>query len=58
MKKLSLNLDDLSVDSFEIAAAEEPRGTVHGNEATDYCSVSCGNPFSSLFVYWAMVAGN
>ena len=57
MKKLSLNPDDLSVDSFAIDAAEAPRGTVHGDEATDRCSVSCGDPFSSLYIYRAMPAG-
>ena len=32
MKKLTLNLDELAVDSYEIAKTEDAaRGTVHGN---------------------------
>lgn len=32
MKKLSLKLDDLSVETFETAALEVPRGTVEGQQ--------------------------
>ncbi|HEU0016399.1 MAG TPA: pinensin family lanthipeptide [Longimicrobium sp.] len=38
MKKLTLNLDDLQVESFETASAEAERGTVR---AHDHCSCEC-----------------
>ncbi len=57
MKKLSLNVEDLAVTSFEVASTEETRGTVNAHEGTDYCSVSCGDPFSALYRYWAMIYG-
>ena len=58
MQKIKLNIEELAVSSFEVEKTEaETRGTVHGAEGTDYCSVSCGDPFSSLYVYWAMIAG-
>jgi hypothetical protein len=41
MKKLKLNVEELAVDSFELANIEESRGTVHGNEPTDGCSQYC-----------------
>lgn len=52
MKKLTLNIDELEVKSFETAAAgDEQRGTVHGNLMGDsgpwycfgtwVCSVQC-----------------
>lgn len=56
MKKLKLNLEDLSVKSFEVETTEEARGTVHGQEATDYCSVSCGDPLSTLYIYARKIA--
>ena len=44
MKKLRLNLDDLTVHSFEIDAAVEPRGTVHGaSDGPDLGSRDCGS---------------
>lgn len=43
MKKLALNLDDLSVESFEATpAADRLRGTVKGQEAT-YPIWNCGS---------------
>lgn len=49
MKKLKLNIEDLAVDSFDTDATRELIGTVHANEATDLCSVSCGDPLSSMY---------
>lgn len=49
MKKLTLNLDELTVESFEAAdKSRDARGTVMGAEAAmtgpaDCVSVSCGN---------------
>ena len=42
MKKLKLNLEELSVNSFEVAPIEENRGTVHGasENATAYCGIT------------------
>ena len=52
MQKIKLNVEELAVSSFEVETVEtETRGTVHGAEGTDYCSVSCGDPFSSLYIY-------
>jgi|GEM_PF-3729558 hypothetical protein len=48
MNKLKLNVEELSVDSFEVAPAEESRGTVLGAEATDGCSDYCG---ATLLLY-------
>lgn len=48
MKKLKLNVEDLSVDSFVLATIEEPRGTVHGAADTDNCSQYCG---TTIFDY-------
>ena len=48
MKKLALNLDDLTVTSFETSRATAGRGTVRGNEATHgntcagTCAFTCG----------------
>ena len=55
MKKLKLDVETLTVDSFEIPAEDEPRGTVRGNAATDDCTYTCGDPFSSLYRYWRKV---
>lgn len=42
MKKLTLNLDDLSVNSFEIESPEAPRGTVQGmaEDLSRYCGTT------------------
>lgn len=47
MRKLSLKLDELAVESFETASAGAPRGTVEGQQFTAYGCVtdeyqSCG----------------
>ena len=47
MRKLKLELDELSVESFEVAEKAEERGTVHGNVfMTQFCTgangVTCG----------------
>jgi hypothetical protein len=39
--KLILNLEDLSVDSFDTTAAEKPRGTVFGEQCTCYTVCTC-----------------
>jgi hypothetical protein len=42
VNKLKLNVEDLTVESLEMAGVEEPRGTVHGFvEATGGCSERC-----------------
>ena len=42
MKKMSLNLDQLTVESFEIANARQMRGTVRGHDVcSDVCTFSC-----------------
>jgi hypothetical protein len=45
MKKLRLNAEDLTVESFATASAMDERGTVRGAEATEGCKVteSCTN---------------
>ena len=58
MKKLKLDLEDLQVASFEVADAEEQKGTVQGAEGTDQCSYTCGDPFSSLYRYYQMLTTN
>jgi hypothetical protein len=42
--KLSLNLEQLSVESFEIANERQIKGTVRGHDdvCTDVCTASCG----------------
>lgn len=49
MKKLKLDLEDLTVESFSIEPTTDFVGTVNANEATDLCSVSCTDPFSTLY---------
>jgi len=42
MKKLSLNLEQLSVESFETTDADgRPLGTVRGHLCSDVCTASC-----------------
>lgn len=48
MQKLKLNVEELAVDSFDLAAIDESRGTVHGAEETDGCSQYCG---TTIFEY-------
>jgi len=50
MKKLKLELDELSVESFPTARAEEERGTVAGQNEPPYtqsCDGSCVNTCNS-----------
>jgi hypothetical protein len=39
--KLKLNLDQLSVDSFDTTATEKPKGTVFGEQCTCYTQCTC-----------------
>ncbi len=48
MKKLKLNLEDITVNSFEIDAPGAIRGTVDANSESDV-TISCTDPFSSLY---------
>lgn len=50
-KKLVLDVERLSVDSFETEAAEEPRGTVEArqDDAGCTCAASCDCPSA---IYW------
>jgi hypothetical protein len=41
MKKLSLNLEQLSVESFETAEGEKRTGTVRAYICSDVCTASC-----------------
>jgi hypothetical protein len=41
MKKLSLDLDQLVVDSFDTAAKAEEKGTVFGEQCTCYTNCTC-----------------
>lgn len=41
IRKLSLDLSELRVESFDTAARPAPRGTVRANECSDFCSYSC-----------------
>jgi hypothetical protein len=42
MRKLKLNLDQLTVDSFGTAPVDEKKGTVHGEQCT--CQTACTCP--------------
>jgi hypothetical protein len=51
MKKLKLNVDELSVESFEPVDQNDQRGTAHGYASTkcgllDTCYASCMDPAS------------
>ncbi|HEX6042547.1 hypothetical protein [Longimicrobium sp.] len=41
MQKLKLNLEDLSVDSFDTTRSERPKGTVFGEQCTCYTQCTC-----------------
>ncbi len=43
MRKLSLKVEELRVESFEIAAGATPRGTVYGHSNTAVVAFSCGD---------------
>ncbi|HSU15112.1 hypothetical protein [Longimicrobium sp.] len=61
MKKLSLNLDELQVESFSTRGGVKPRGTVNANAATvdEYTCWSCVDPgcTTSQQPYTGMGAG-
>jgi hypothetical protein len=40
--KLTLNLDQLTVDSFDTTVSEKPKGTVYGEQCT--CPTACTCP--------------
>ena len=42
--KLSLNLDELAVESFEIVNERQAKGTVRGHVCSDFCTVSLCAP--------------
>ena len=42
--KLSLDLEQLSVESFEMQTAGSAKGTVRAYVCSDFCSVSVCNP--------------
>ena len=39
--KLTLNLDDLSVDSFDTTTTQKEKGTVFGEQCTCYTNCTC-----------------
>jgi hypothetical protein len=39
--KLKLNLDELTVDSFDTTRSEKPKGTVFGEQCTCYTNCTC-----------------
>ncbi|HEY0016541.1 MAG TPA: hypothetical protein VGC13_09495 [Longimicrobium sp.] len=39
--KLSLNLEDLSVDSFDTTSTQKAKGTVFGEQCTCYTNCTC-----------------
>ncbi len=41
MKKLRLEMDAIRVETFEVAAAEKARGTVHGHHPTAWETCTC-----------------
>jgi hypothetical protein len=41
MKKLRLRLDDLRIDSFQTTQAEQPEGTVFGEQCTCHTQCTC-----------------
>ena len=45
MKKLRLDIEELTVESFPTASTDEERGTVRAHDATEGCKVteSCTN---------------
>ncbi|MBB4636713.1 pinensin family lanthipeptide [Longimicrobium terrae] len=47
MQKIKLNLDNLTVDSFETADVRNGRGTVMGNEQPTVNGQKCGSAFDA-----------
>jgi len=72
MKKLSLDLDQLSVESFDTSAVGRPKGTVRGFDITDStcyeidcgcisggtCNTDCGQNTCDATCYDATCAGD
>jgi hypothetical protein len=57
MKKLSLDIESLAVESFETLAPHEQQGTVHGAESpSDPCSwpSHCGSCLECSAVSWCV----
>ncbi len=52
-KKLSMNVETLSVDSFETSEAPRQRGTVEGHAGECTCKASCACPSAP---YWCAEA--
>jgi hypothetical protein len=50
MKKLSLKVETLSVESFPTAAASKETGTVRGYDAPTYPAPSCGCTTGASFM--------
>ena len=48
MQKLKLDIEELEVESCEMADTEEPRGTVHGQSSATF---GCGF-LSTLWMYY------
>lgn len=54
MNKLKLDLEELAVESFEVAEEKDEEGTVQGNEATPWCNtgnLTCNGAISCNGVY-------
>jgi hypothetical protein len=53
MKKLTLQLDNLHVDSFQTGEADDRRGTVRGHDTrvTEFCSMKPCKPSSVCPTY-------
>ena len=52
MKKLSLSVDDLRIESFATDDARPPTGTVHGQALTNYGAQTCnGYPVNTCVGY-------
>jgi hypothetical protein len=47
MRKITLKLDSLTVESFETAGVELDRGTVMAHEPTKSRQVECGSAFDA-----------
>ena len=51
MKKLSLNVEDLAIETFETAAAAREEGTVEGYAATNGNKYTCDPAVGTCFGY-------
>lgn len=54
MKKMSLKVEDLAVESFDTSAGQPPRGTVvaHDSETDLLSCTSCGNTYCGQSCEW------